>query len=497
MIVALTALVLFAAPFDEGDETAEVTVGRRLFFETRFAQYFRANSRGRINEPLTVGDPVLAGGPYAGRSMSCRTCHLVNENPKAVRTYTDFARRSPIPARGDGLKTTLRRTPILVNSTVPRAVPLFLHADGGFTTIEELVRGGWTGRNFGWLPDEAAAAVRHIADVVRQDDGTDLFARQTARLSYEVLLAGVDPKIPPFVRIPDGFRIDVRKAGDPAVLDAIAKLVGVYVDSLRFGVSRPDLGALYVGSPYDVFLVKNGLPRKPDATESAMAYARRLRATIGDLASPVWVSPSDWAFKFHDQKFKFGAKEFEGLKVFLSERVGNCISCHTPPAFTDFIFHNTGTAQEEHDAVHGAGAFAVLDIPSLSQRTEPRWRAFQDRTDLGVWNVFDNPAMPKPQSALRSVLGASTPPTDADLARTIALFKTPTVRDLGQTGPYFHTGRKDTIESVVRHYVQVSESAKAGRVRNGDPRLRQIVLCGADEEALVAFLRSLNEDYTD
>jgi hypothetical protein len=39
--------------------------------------------------------------------------------------------------------------------------------------------------------------------------------------------------------------------------------------------------------------------------------------------------------------------------------------------------------------------------------------------------------------------------------------------------------------------------ARAGRVRNGDPRLREISITPADEAALLAFLRSLNEDYTD
>jgi hypothetical protein len=163
------------------------------------------------------------------------------------------------------------------------------------------------------------------------------------------------------------------------------------------------------------------------------------------------------------------------------------------------VFHNNGAAQEEYDDFHGDGAFAALRIPSLAERKPSDLAIFRavpsaskpGLTDLGVWNIFANDAFPAPQPALKALLG------DRDLADTIALFKTATVRDLGQTGPYFHTGRKDGIDAVLRHYVRFSELARAGRVRNADPRLKEITLNGADLDALKSFLRSLNEDYND
>jgi len=71
------------------------------------------------------------------------------------------------------------------------------------------------------------------------------------------------------------------------------------------------------------------------------------------------------------------------------------------------------------------------------------------------------------------------------------------VRDLGQTGPYFHTGRMDGLDSVLRHYLRASERAREGKLRNADPRLREISIAPADLDLLQAFLRSLNEDYND
>ena len=512
MSVVLALLALWSPAFDEDDDVAEVIIGGRLFLETRFSQYFFAHSRGRVNEPLAAGDPVMdrsAGvsedlpGPFAGRSMNCRACHLVNEHLNtpggSVRTYTDYARRSPIPARPDGAIRTPRRSPILVNATLARAVPLLLHADGEFASIEDLVRGTLTGRNFGWLPAESGAAVRHIAAVIRRDDGTDEFAKKTARLSYAVLFKGEG--LPPFVQIPEVYRLDVAKATDEEILNAVAKLIGAFVDSLQFGIFKPDLGALYVGSPYDAFLVKNSLPLRPDTGESAAVYASRLRVKIEALTDPAWIGPEDWGFKFHRQSFQFGPRQLEGLKRFF----GNCAVCHTPPAFTDFVFHNNGAAQEEYDDLHGAGAFEVLRIPTLSERKPSDLAIFRavpsaaqpGLTDLGLWNIFANEAFPSPQQAIRLLLGVSSAPTDEDLARMVALFKTPTVRDLGPTGPYFHTGQKDGLDAVLRHYVRFSELARAGRVRNGDARLREISLAPADFDALQAFLRSLNEDYND
>ncbi len=116
-----------------GTPGAQADVGERLFVETRFAQFFKAHlpPGGNVNDPLPAGDPVVAkvllpGGnplgvasPFAGMSMNCRSCHFVDEfvgiPGGSMRTYTDFAVRSPIPSRPDGKLTAPRNSPPLVN----------------------------------------------------------------------------------------------------------------------------------------------------------------------------------------------------------------------------------------------------------------------------------------------------------------------------------------------------------------------------------------------
>jgi len=533
----------------------EVRVGDRLFFDARFAQFFFEHSHGDVNAKLAAGDPVIdrmpftaaqsLTSPFRGQSMSCRQCHLGDdfllEEPLAGRTYCDFSRRTPIPRREDGLTTTARNSPLMVNIGLPRNVPMLLHFDGEFATAEDLVVDTLIGRNFGWLPGEHATAVAHIADVIRRDDGTN--PRQVTYpagggVPYRVVLLGSDPKLPSSLQICRDYRLDVATASDAQILQAVAKLMHAYMDSLRFGTTNTGRRS---PSPYDVFLEKNHLPSIPESGESGAGYAGRLLARIDDRKHPTWVTPDDAEFELHEQPFQFGPDELRGLQLFFARaaatqpsaparaggaetgvHAGNCVACHPPPQFTDYRLHNNGVSQMEYDRIFGAGAFAALDVPVLHARDAAfdaylppspvhphatgRFRAVPAAArpgyaDLGVWNVLANSDLPKPQSAITRMLceQLALAATDCTPARLLPLsigyFKTPSVRDLGQSYPYFHSGAMDTIEDVLRHYVVTSELARARKVRNASPELAAVHIDGGDIAPIAAFLRTLNEDY--
>jgi cytochrome c peroxidase len=576
----------------------EVTIGERLFLETRFANFFKqflANGAD-VNAPLPNGDPVMSTtvtigeplpGPFAGLSMNCRACHLVDEHVETaggtMRSYADFARRSPVPAREDGATTAPRNSPSLVNATLPRHGGLLLHFDAEFATTADLVKDTFSGRNFGWLPGERELAIAHLARVIREDNGSGSLAQEFGGLPYSIVLTGTDPSIPDEFRLPEQFRLNVATASDREIFHAVSQLVGAYTEGLIF--SQDESGAFNL-SPYDVFLERNNLPRKPAPGESAIAYSRRLLTLIKQLErngglSMVTQNPhkkhrrhhrhlrfvkgnpatEDGKFKFHDQPFTFGAEELRGLKIFFTEgnrglnpsaakarsQVGNCIACHQAPTFTDFRLHNTGTTQAEYDAIHGAGRFGHLRVPDLHERNanhnqflpateeHPHARGpFREvpapgnpsLTDLGVWNVFANPDFPGSQQRIRrilcvDVLSAGLPGLNVQaqlnddaldrlidsgpfaqrcnpaelLSRSIALFKTPGLRDLGHSAPYMHTGQFDTLDEIVTFYQRSSDLQREGRLRNGDRELAEIRLADQDITPLAAFLRSLNEDY--
>lgn len=535
---------------DTGTPGAEEAVGERLFLETRFAQVFKVflDNGGSINNP-NAGDVVMESvetlgasitpGPFKGLSMNCRACHLVDDvltSPGGdMRTYADFARRSPIPARTDGKTHAPRNSPPLVNSTLARPGGVLLHFDAEFSSIEDLIAATFTGRNFGWLPGEKTQAIAHIANVVRGDDGS--FDLTDTGLPYRILFAGTNPNTPDELRLPPQFRTFVGSGTDQEIFDAVVKVVAAYVNGLRFSQTE-DSGAP-IRSPFDVFLAMNGLPQAPDSNELPIDYSRRLlqfvkaRESAGTLQL-VTSNPNrmDGQFQFHSQPFSFGAQELAGLKMFLAEpvslpaspteltagKIGNCIACHAAPNFTDFKAHNTGTTQKEYDETpgHGSGSFMNLAIPTLATRTaddlpateqhptaSERFRAVPSSgttlTDLGLWNVFANPDLPTPQSKIRSILCEEDQPCSASqtdlLNRAIARFKTPGLRDLGHSAPFMHNGQFDRVDDVLAFYREVSDLARAGQLRNGASQLRGIALKPNDLVSLVAFLNSLNEDY--
>lgn len=425
-----------------------INLGERLFFETRFAQFFFARSGGDANFQLTSGDPVMATslsvngplpGPFAGQSMNCRACHLVQELATVEnRTYADFAPRSPVPFNGDGRTQTPRNALSLVDALLPRPTPLFLHYDGQFATAQDLVVSTLTGRNFGWKPSEYSTAVSHIAHIIRADNGKEFLAQRYGGLSYAQVFAA-SKEIPAQYQVLPAYRladvtvtnpVSLNYVTDAEIVQNLAAVLQAYLENLTF--SR-DTNGLFNGSPYDVFLLKNHLPREPDPDETPLQYSQRLLGLIENLPNPQLVTdPADGHFVTHTQSFAFGSTELAGLKVFFKQgagpspdSIGNCVACHPPPAFTDFLFHNTGAAQEEYDAIHGLGTFMNLSIPDLGQR-QTNYNAclpptpqhpnasgnFSSQptldnpaqTDLGLWNVFANPDFLAPQAGLVQVL---------------------------------------------------------------------------------------------
>jgi cytochrome c peroxidase len=124
-------------------------------------------------------------------------------------------------------------------------------------------------------------------------------------------------------------------------------------------------------------------------------------------------------------------EQYRGYQVFTDAARGNCAACHSGPNFTDNGFHNIG--------IKSAGA----------------------NPDPGRYAVRKVAAMK----------GA---------------FKTPTLRDVELTAPYFHDGSAATLREVVDHYV-----------RGGDDRsnlsadMKKLQLSEQEKDDLVAFLRAL------
>lgn len=125
-------------------------------------------------------------------------------------------------------------------------------------------------------------------------------------------------------------------------------------------------------------------------------------------------------------------QQVRGFEVFLREDKANCAACHHPPNFTDNGFHNIGLAHNN-------------DGPA----------------DPGRYKI-------KP---VRLMKGA---------------FKTPTLRDISLSAPYFHDGSADNLAQAIEHYIIAGK--RQGKL---SPSMKPIHLSAQEQEDLAAFLEAL------
>jgi cytochrome c peroxidase len=125
-------------------------------------------------------------------------------------------------------------------------------------------------------------------------------------------------------------------------------------------------------------------------------------------------------------------EQYRGYQVFVDPAKGNCAACHNGPNFTDNGFHNIGIRGND------TGRFAIRKVAAMK--------------------------------------GA---------------FKTPTLRDIALTAPYYHDGSAATLRDVVDHYVRGGDDRS-----NVSADVRPLTLSEQEKQDLVAFMRSLTGEQT-
>ena len=161
----------------------------------------------------------------------------------------------------------------------------------------------------------------------------------------------------------------------------------------------------------------------PDTVAKAIASFER---TVVSNDSPFdrWVA---------GKKDALTPDQVRGFALFVDPQKGNCAACHSGPNFTDNSFHNLGLA-----------SFGKPDA------------------DLGRYAI-------RPLPALKGA------------------FKTPTVREAANTGPYFHDGSAASLEQVVEHYRKGGEVAS-----NLSREMKPLDLSPQEVKQIVAFMEALS-----
>lgn len=143
----------------------------------------------------------------------------------------------------------------------------------------------------------------------------------------------------------------------------------------------------------------------------------------------------------------FSDEEVLGLHLYRTK--ANCISCHNSPLFSDNRFHNDGLA------------------------------LFGSRhQDLGLFEVTKD---------------------SLDMGK----FRTPSLREINETGPWMHNGNFPKLMDVIDYYNLGNPApiqkrvlkSHHGKLPEPSPILRDLNLSDKEKKALLAFLRTLSSDY--
>jgi cytochrome c peroxidase len=152
--------------------------------------------------------------------------------------------------------------------------------------------------------------------------------------------------------------------------------------------------------------------------------------------------------------------EKRGFKLFTT--TAGCSACHRGRLFTDEDFHGLGVPTPE--------GFSTDAIRQITFNYQLRSRGVSEEV---YRTATDDPGL------------YLVTKVDTDFGQ----FRTPMLRELGQTAPYMHNGAFATLEEVIEFY-----NVGGGESPNLDPLLRPLGLTDQDKSDLIAFLKSLTGD---
>ena len=190
------------------------------------------------------------------------------------------------------------------------------------------------------------------------------------------------------------------------------------------------------------------------------------------------------------------AQQKRGLELFRSERV-NCVHCHSGAAFTEATVENIFDEGRVDSRLGEGGRIFRYDTGFFNTGVRPI------AEDLGVSGVdpFGNILSESRlvQLGRFDLLGPkfdirNEDPVAPDAPLAIrGAFKTPSLRNVELTGPYFHNGGKATLMQVIDFYNRGGDFGRENAPIT-DPTVRPLGLTESEKQDLVAFLVALTDE---
>jgi cytochrome c peroxidase len=199
------------------------------------------------------------------------------------------------------------------------------------------------------------------------------------------------------------------------------------------------------------------------------------------------------------------AAQVAGLGVFVGK--ARCVACHDGAEFTNasvsrslherierMVFASTPAPPDASGFVNTTGRRVIYDNGFYNIGVRPT------REDLGI-GVIDPFGYPLSEArlhhqALLGSLGLPMPSFASDPSwapSADGAFKTPTLRNVELTAPYFHNGGTLTLAQVVDFYNRGSDF-KDQNIADVPGDIAELGLTPAEKEQLVAFMRALTDE---
>lgn len=188
-----------------------------------------------------------------------------------------------------------------------------------------------------------------------------------------------------------------------------------------------------------VAMTLNGIEGYKTAFQSAMGGEATADSIVKALATFVRTLRSEdsaWD-KWEKDKTPVPAEVRAGFEIFRGEDKAQCGLCHTPPLYSDKGFHNIGVGMGKENPDNGRGKI-------LADKQDP---------------------------TADKMMGA---------------FKTPSLRSVTDTAPYFHDGSAKTLDEAVTLLLK-------GGVDNPhkDEKLKARTITAPEKKALISWLKAL------
>ncbi len=151
--------------------------------------------------------------------------------------------------------------------------------------------------------------------------------------------------------------------------------------------------------------------------------------------------------------------ERAGLRLFIDAERGRCLRCHNGPLLTNQVFHDIGTSR-------------LGDVPDLGRFLGAQALLLDEFNCLGPYSGVQ----PEQCGAIRFM-------DRSHIGESAGAFKTPTLRGLARSAPYFHSGTVPSLAQVIEHYRKPPEGLRH--------ELEPLDLSDAEALQLERFLLSL------